>query len=115
MGMEKATKAQLAQVEWLREQVLLHDGYGYSAEHEYKSFEVEERGFEGYHGYKPFVTVSTEVGRKGDEGTMAEIFARTRRLISIGPRGGMHLLNTKGATGRSGQATGVAVLYRVTD
>lgn len=113
MGMEKATKAQLAQVEWLREKVLLHDGY--SDEYEYKSFEVEERGFEGYRGYKPFVIVSTQVGHKGDEGTMAQIFARTRRLIWIGPRGGMHLLNTKGATGRSGQATGRAVLYSGTD
>lgn len=35
----------------------------------------------------------TTVGRKGDEGTMGEIFSRTHRSIAIGPRGAVTLWN----------------------
>lgn len=35
------------------------------------------------------VQVFTEVGRKGDEGTMAAIFARTRRIFLISSHGGL--------------------------
>ena len=33
------------------------------------------------------------IGRRNDEGTMAEVFARNKRMIVIGRRGGCQLLN----------------------
>ena len=48
---------------------------------EIKRFEVEEN--------KWFVSVVAEVGYVGDEGTLAEIFARDRVQLFIGKRGGM--------------------------
>jgi hypothetical protein len=33
------------------------------------------------------------IGRRSDEGTMAEVFARNKRMIAIGRRGGCRLLN----------------------
>lgn len=35
------------------------------------------------------VFLLTEVGLKGDEGTLASVFARTTRHYMIGPRGGL--------------------------
>lgn len=41
------------------------------------------------------VFLNIEVGMIGDENTMASIFCRDSRLISIGPRGALELLNAK--------------------
>lgn len=78
------TTAQKRVVEEIRHAVLHNDGYGDN--YEYKRFNVELTDFGK-------VQVLTEVGRIGDEGTMAEVFARTRRQIFIGKRGGLTLCN----------------------
>lgn len=59
-----------------------HDGY------EFKKFDVEELDWGN------MVSLITEVGLVNDAGTLASIFARTRRHILIGPRGGLTLLNS---------------------
>lgn len=35
------------------------------------------------------ISISVETGLKGDEGTLAAIFARTRAQVFVGPRGGL--------------------------
>ena len=93
--MEKATEKQVRKVEWLRKAILEHENR-YQGEYEYKDFTVTERGFQRQDGsWYPMVAVLAEVGRKNDEGTMAAVYSRTTRIISIGPRGGMTLLNAK--------------------
>lgn len=84
------TKQQHA-VESLKRDILLHDGFGerHVTEYEYKQFDVTTTEQGG-------LFLVAEVGRKNDEGTMASIIARTRRLIKIGNRGGCTLLNPKG-------------------
>lgn len=73
--------------------ILEHDGHstshidGKPSQYEYKRFEVDE--CEG----RNTVYLYTEVGRIGDEGTMAEALARTTRHIAIGKQGGVRLLN----------------------
>lgn len=81
------TTKQRQQVEWLKRAILWNDGLReYQSEHQYKRFDVEESGGNVY--------VTTEVGRIGDEGTFAEVWARTNRIVRIGTRGGMQLVNT---------------------
>ena len=81
---EKMTPAQKKAVKQIRETVLRNDGH--SDNYEYKKFEVKLLDFGK-------VQVLTEVGRVGDEGTMDEIFARTRQQIFVGKRGGLTLCN----------------------
>jgi len=57
-----------------------NDGY------EYKRFEVKE--------HSGFIEIISEVGLIDDENTLASVFARTRRQIFIGPRGGCRLAGT---------------------
>lgn len=98
------TEKQAKTVEWLRKEIIRHDGYGKHADkYEYKTFEVEEIGY-------GIVTVYSVVGLKGDEGTMAAILCRTTRHIAIGPRGGMKLLNS-----RKGTVTGRKVTWALTN
>lgn len=52
------------------------------------------------------------VGLVGDEGTMAAVFARDDRLIAIGPRGALHLLNAKYKTRSRGWFNAVHALTR---
>jgi len=106
------TKAQIRMIELLREQILFNDGLGHQRttenwdivttypfpgskkrNYEYKAFEVK---LVDMSPRKPEVSLITEVGRVGDEGTMAEIYARNRRHIFIGPRGGVKLANARG-------------------
>jgi hypothetical protein len=82
------TEAQKREIEWLRTEILKHDGHR-NERAEYKRFEVRVDDVCG----KPFVTVMTTVGNKNDEGTMAEVYARTSRVIKVGVRGGLRLLN----------------------
>ena len=70
--------------------ILENDGL-HSPDYEYKQFEVTESDYPG----SKLVFLHTVVGRKNDEGTYAAVFARRTRLIAIGPRGGLHLLNAK--------------------
>ena len=76
------TKAQNKAVEFLRRRLILdHEG-----EYEYKRFEVKNT--EG------FVTLASAVGRKNDESTFAFLY-QENRLIAIGTKGGLRLLNAK--------------------
>lgn len=49
-----------------------------------------------------FVALTLEVGMVGDEGTMASIYCRDRRVLVIGPRGGLTLLNAKDKSKNTG-------------
>lgn len=49
-----------------------------------------------------FVALTLEVGMVGDEGTMASIYCRDRRVLVIGPRGGLTLLNAKDESKNTG-------------
>lgn len=60
----------------------LHGADGY----EIKTFEVKEMEWGA-------IQVYSVAGLKNDEGTMAEVFARTRRQIFIGKRGGIRTNN----------------------
>lgn len=55
--------------------------FGGPEKYEFKQWEVKD--------YRSFVSLVFETGRKGDEGTMAAIFARDRAHLFIGPRGGV--------------------------
>lgn len=59
-----------------------------ASDYEFKQFEVKETDY-------GVVWVSTEVGLKGDEGTMASWLARTHRHIGIGKRGGLFAYGKK--------------------
>lgn len=84
------TRQQAAVVERLRKAIMDSDGLGaHQVDYEFKRFEVRESADTS------LVFLSTEVGRKNDAGTAAEIFCRKVRLIAIGPRGGCRLLNPR--------------------
>lgn len=95
------TKRQADAVRDVRARVFENDSLGSPDSYEYKEFKVELsrvviRRDDG--ASKPGrwnLYVSTCVGRKRDEGTMAEVFCRERRLICVGPRGAMHNLLSK--------------------
>lgn len=90
---------------WLRSAIMNHDGRANDPDYEYKRFEVTE------HPECHCVSLVTVVGLKGDEGTMAQIFARTHRHIWIGKRGGLKLLNAK----HKSRAQGNRVVWELTD
>lgn len=99
-------------VEWLRKEIIAYDGY-HKEEYEYKTFEVKECDF--------FVEVYSVVGMIGDEHTLASSFARTRRQIFIGKRGGLTLANTAKLNKKTGRfepskkkVTGRKVVYWTT-
>lgn len=107
------THKQEQAIKWLREEIFVndsnhHDGY------EYKQFDVTELDW----GNK--IQVISDVGLVGDENTLACIFARTRRHILIGPRGGLVLLNTARYSKRQNRmvpaahATGQRVAWALT-
>lgn len=87
------TKQQGEALNYLADEILEHDGLGprHMDDYEYKSFEIRIDEVEWRKA--PMVFLRTEVGRKGDEGTMGELLGRTRRHIMVGPRGRMELLN----------------------
>ena len=98
------TPSQERALEYLTIQILRHDSCGSPDRHEFKEWEVTQlRGSRTLH-------LSTVVGSKTDEGTMAQVFCRTRRHIAIGRRGGLHLLN-----GRKKNVRGARVTWALTD
>ncbi len=84
-------------VQKVKESILLkHYGETFKDNYEIKTFEVTETHFSSYRGKeKTLVFIIVETGMKGDEGTMAAVFARTRRHLLIKERGGVELLNAK--------------------
>lgn len=77
------TPAQRRRLTSLCADILEHDGIGerWMGDYEYKQFEIKQ--------HRNRLTVYTVVGRKGDEGTMGEVFCRVTRHFVIGPRGGI--------------------------
>lgn len=59
----------------------LADGLMYSDKWELKEWQVHENEY--------FVSVVVEVGMKGDEGTLGQVFCRERAQLFIGKRGGI--------------------------
>jgi hypothetical protein len=110
------TPEQRRQLQWLRENHIRHASHCTQREldqsHEYKTWQVTELGVGG------IIVLLTEVGLVGDEGTIAGILYRDRRQISIGPKGGMRLMNAAGKrTGglsRKNQPHGTAVVWAKT-
>jgi len=97
-------------LEWLRKEILRHDGLqDVTDNYEYKFWEISYGDHVDRRGHRLVFLVS-EVGRKNDEGTMAEIYARRHRHICIGAKGGVTLLNAK----RRDQAKGHWVTYALT-
>lgn len=95
------TRRQADAIREVRARVFENDSLGYPDNYEYKEFKVEvsrvvtrrDDGTSSPGRWTLFV--STCVGRKRDEGTMAEVFARERRLIMVGPRGSLRNLLAK--------------------
>jgi len=107
----KMTKAQERTVERLIHAIRVSDGAD-RPDYEFKEIEVSQFKFDTA-DTNPLVFLRTVVGRKNDKGTLAEVFARIHRNISIGPRGGTHLLNAKRAKSK---ARGFhRVVYRTTE
>lgn len=77
------TNAQEKAIERIKHAVLVNDSFGDG--YEYKKFQITELDFA--------VEVITEVGRIGDEGTIAALCCRSKRQIFIGPKGGLTLTN----------------------
>ncbi len=61
-----------------------------TGEHEVKRWEVQA---EQDCAAPTLVFLHSVIGRRNDEGTMAEVFCRNKRMIAIGRRGGCRLLN----------------------
>ena len=89
------TRSQEKALERLPDAIFRAHAYGDSSKYEVKKHEVEDSG----HGT---IFLTFEMGRIGDEGTLAEAFARDHRHIAIGRRGGLELLNAK----RKGESKG---------
>lgn len=75
------TKAQEATIERMRKEAERCFSYGRPESYEIKYFTVKE--------YPEFVSLVIVSGRKGDEGTMAELVCRDRVHLFIGKRGGV--------------------------
>ncbi len=83
---------QLKHIDYLKEAILLHDGLGrkHVKDYEYKVFEMSQPDD------TDAIFLNIVVGSKYDENRpYAKIFCRTQRLIRIGDRGGVTLLNAK--------------------
>jgi len=85
------TRKQKNVIERLYQDILKQDGHG--SEYEYKKFHTEV--IDGC----DHVFLTTIVGMKGDEGTLASVFGRKRRLLMIGPKGGVRSLIGKKVQG----------------
>ncbi len=90
---------------WLRRKLMFHHGggrLGHTCQYEYKCWELRQVGRK--------LSLVAEIGRVNDEGTAAALFARDRRHIWIGPRGGLELANAKNKR----RARGKHVVYELT-
>lgn len=75
--MTNAQEKKLASIKRNAEEDLF---FGGPEKYEIKRWEIKD--------YQSFVSLVLETGMKGDEGTLAEVFARDRAHLFIGPRGG---------------------------
>ena len=86
------TKKQEQIIERIRQEVLKDFCHNNDSKYEIKTWEVEEN--------KYFVSLYVVCGLKDDEGTLAEVFARDRIHVFIGPRGGIKYPTDKNTTKR---------------
>lgn len=84
--MTKAQEKMVNKIKYMMEQEFFYDKEKY----EIKQFDVSETEY--------FVSVVGEVGLKGDEGTLAQVFGRERFHLFIGKKGGITYYNRKGTT-----------------
>jgi len=82
--MTKAQEKMVNKIKVMMEQEFFYDKEKY----EIKRFDVTETEY--------FVSVCGEVGLKGDEGTLAQVFGRERFQLFIGKNGGITYYNRKG-------------------
>ena len=82
------TKAQERAIRFLKIQAESTLFFGAPDKHEFKKFEVTESDFGPV-----FLTIET--GLKGDEGTLAEVYARDWCHLVIGKKGGITWYRTK--------------------
>ena len=92
------TPAQAKEFERAKAWIFQYDSHGRPENYEFKQIVVQPSSGSS-------INVHTVVGRKGDEGTMAEIFARTRRMFLISDHGGLYNF-IKGASGKSIKVSG---------
>lgn len=83
------TKQQTARIEYLRRRYAPRDGY------EFKTNEIWLEDWDSPVRSYRFVYLIIKTGLVGDEGTLAEAYARDRRFFSIGPKGGTKTWNGK--------------------
>lgn len=100
---EGLTSAQVQAVEKIRMKIVQYHSFGHPEAYEFKAFKVENTGTLEH----PFITVSTEYGRRTDEGTMASVFCRDSRLFWVKDSGKIVLLGGQ-------QIEGEAAFYRQT-
>lgn len=89
-NLDLLTSAQRDRIEYLRRRYAPRDGY------EFKENKVEVKVTESFlHPERPYIRafLTLNTGLIGDEGTMAEWHARTRRFFVVGPRGGVKTWN----------------------
>jgi hypothetical protein len=77
-------------IEQIKAAMLENASLGGLSNVEIKQLEVSENGH--------FVSLVIEVGRVGDEDTMASIYCRDRRQVFIGKRGGVQLASVAKGT-----------------
>ena len=92
----RLSSAQKKTLEVLKREIWRHDTYSSQAPttwneglYEVKRWEVKAASGNN----SPLVFLYSVIGRRGDEGTYAEVYARNKRHIAIGVRGGCRLLN----------------------
>lgn len=82
------TRTQKKTLDRLQKDILIEDTFA-KGEYEYKKWEVSQ--FED----SKLAFLICEVGRKGDENTLAAVFDRTHRHLVIGPKGGVESFSPK--------------------
>lgn len=95
------TDKQKRTIEYLEKNIIVWDSYGRIENHEYKEFKIDETSSEY------FISVSSTVGMKGDEGTQAECFCRSYRHIMIGKNGGVVAYGKKHEGGKDRKLVGI--------
>lgn len=75
------TKSQENAIERIKRLAARDLMFGDKSKYEFKEFKTDENEY--------FVSVVLEVGKKGDEGTLAEVFCRDRAQLFVGKRGGI--------------------------
>ena len=112
----RLSKAQRSAIEALKREIWRHDtlcSYGQPEAWNTGKYEVKKWEVTMFKDSTALIFLSSVVGLRGDEGSMAEIFARTKRLIAIGKRGGCRLLNPGRFTTVDGHHVRVSSAQRV--